>query len=407
MTVRPLDWGDPYPSDIGDVPPGNPTDGFIERDYRIRQRSVRGIPARPDASASPDMRTERERPEPRPVFMGIVVRREERNTYTVLRQDGRRMLGYTRGDSDEYDALSPGETVSMIADQRPGIWLIEGSERRKEMASLRLANASDIETEMETIIPLVALINETGADDEGINPVVRMGGGGVRVLKEFNGQYEISVSVNVEYIDPEADLVGNQIRFRAACIAEPTGTPADLTAGVFTFDRSVGFSLGWDAGNCDAKLTMRISETDYMMYSPSGGGRVVWTNNPKIAGCLEVGTNAAIGWLKLVAGTGGSYTWLGNGNGRLKIRFPDRAGENHSHFYVSGVEGDAVKLKFTKPGGTGKICMYDDYGSLKEWVVDKGIIISGPCIESAPSTGDPVVANDTPRQDWECSADTN
>lgn len=402
---RPQDFGDQFPSDLGDTPPGSPVDGYQERDYRIRRRTVRGSRPRPEVQATPNLNVERPRPEPRVSFMGVIVKRVHGNRYIVLRQDGKRGFGFTRGDDDVYDVLLPGETVSMHADQTPGVWTIEGSERRKEMGSIRVTNSSALITTADRLIPLDVLINQTGTDENGVNLKMQQFNGGIRVLQNFSGQYEISVAVNVQYTDPQKDQ-GNQTRFRAACIGDPDGTPADLSPNIVTFDRNVGFTIGWDQGNCEAQVSMKISESDYMLYSPDGGGRAVWTNNPKIAGCLEVGTRASIGWLKLVGGEGGGFTWLGNGEGNLKIRFPGSVGEVDSHLIVEAKTGEAVKLAFSKPGGTGKICFYCYYCGTSEWEVDKGLVISGPCIE-APSSQGSVSVDDTPRTDWQCQGDSN
>lgn len=98
MTVRPHDYGDRYPSDVGDTAPADPTAGFAEVDYIPRfvggrniEKPVATPTTIPVGPSTPNI------PASKPaVYLGVIVSsRVETYYYWVLTQDGRRVLGYT------------------------------------------------------------------------------------------------------------------------------------------------------------------------------------------------------------------------------------------------------------------------------------------------------------------------
>lgn len=394
MTARPLDYGDRYPSDIGDVPPGSPVDGFEERDYRIRRRTIAGIQARPDVKASPNLGVEREYIKERESFLGVLVKRVQANRWVVLRQDGKRVFADTRGDDGVYDSLSIGETVSLHAGQVPGSWLIEGSERRKEMASIRLTNSASVNvTSAAKQITFVQTIEETGED-----VFEKVAGGGVRVLKDFSAQYEISLTVHVRldpaYIDEATLSVATTCETVPGFALSPGQT---LPTTRLKFRRQNGFVIRYDAEDCSVHVGLQAPIWSMLAYggNPDGQSWAVWTDSPVIGGRLRVlGLYTGQGWLELGPGGVSAYQsrlGLGNGRGQLRIVFPDAPASwsltegipMHSYMYVAGKRplDQAVKLQFSQGGGTGVI-----YTPSGDYVVDKGLVISGPGITPAPFT---------------------
>lgn len=405
MTARPADYGNQFPSDVGDVPPQDPTTGFTERDYRPQRATApRKTPETP--SGSPDLRKERPRPEPRYAWVGTIVKRVDNDSFIILRQDGKRFQCYTRGNEDIYDELRIGDLVGLIPDQKPGFWLIVGGVRRKEMVSLTAINTFPVgPTDIPTLIGIDSFFSQTGQDAVGNNLNIALSDGGIQVYPEVSGQYEVSFSVTVEFLDPTEQ---SKLTVETKCFVFSTeAAPANAKPKTLAFDRTVGFKHVWDAVLCKSIITLNIAESDMMMDAPTGGNRARWSYNPRVGGDLTVGTKSAQGWLKITSNGPGSL-WLGHGNLSSRIRFPNQTASWHKHLYVEALGGpglgggETVQLGWTLAGYTGPVYYSDCYDTCQILVFDKGILITNTALAGAPIPSTISLFQDSKQKDWMC-----
>ena len=399
MTANPEDYGDSKPSDLDDVPPQNRGGLLEEHAYRINKRiESKLVKPRQPALVNPDLQQQVEKLDVRTSFMAVILSRTRKGEYVVLRQDGKRGTAFTRGDDAIYDALSPGEYVSLENGTIPDTYYITGDARHLELDTLVLYNTEIIgPTNTSKKITVDAVELETGGTLEAFN-------GGFRVLQDTFALYEISYSFSVEQTDNyEADglasiTIGNDCGSDSVYLEAPrpfTGFRADQNSGL-----KVRHSVD---DRCNAYLAIDVQKDNYVPTTTLLGD-TVWSDVGHIGNSLKVGMDVPRGWLHI--GRAFSKVSLAAGNKELKVIFPNNSPVNGSHLFAEGIGthpfGECVQLRWTKAGGNGVIQAYNCYSQCVQWVVENGLIISGPGITSPSGSGVYVDCTETPESIYDC-----
>jgi hypothetical protein len=200
---NPQDFGDPFPSDSGDVAPPDPTAAFIERDFKVKHPEARGVKPRAPIRDTPNLRPEPPKQDTRIAFAARLVKREREGVWIVVRQDGRKGSVQVPGDDGFYETLKVGDTVTVSMGQVPGVWHLSGPNRQVEMDSIRLTNNAKIQTSNASkTIAFDELIEQTG-DEDVFDYNTSSGDEVVIKKKDFNGEYEISLTITVETTKPK------------------------------------------------------------------------------------------------------------------------------------------------------------------------------------------------------------
>lgn len=406
---NPKDYGDPYPSDIGDVPPINPTTGFSETNFKLNTASITGKSAkmrRSPTQENPDLGHRDIQKPPRTTYTGIIVAKTpDRNAWVVLRQDGKRIVAYIRAADGVYDNLRPGEHVTLgVGQLGKNQWLITGSPRRDELSTITVYNTEEQGPSNTLIrVNLDAIEKQTGE-----TTIFNQVAGGVEVNKREWGLFEIHWKVTTVCVNP--DDFKAPVRVEAKCdLSEPTKYSL-ITSESIIFNRDSGFNLSRfveDDGTIKAMISMAVRSPYMMPFSDEGDGNITWTNAPIVGHSIEAGRKVPQGWVKITS-NGGGYIWLGHGNAKLKMRFPDTFPFTGSHLVVSGESGECVQTKWSNPGGNGYITIYCCYDGelIGRWKVEDGLIVSGPgIIPTSSQDGVPVTCNVVPSQIWSCTSD--
>lgn len=414
--ARPGDYGDPRPSDIGDVAPPNPVAGFGQTNFNLGGLggAVRGgnAPGMRDVpgKANPDLEIPKPGEESRIVFTGVLVRPAPgRNAWYVLRQDGKLGVAYARSDDGIYEGLTRGEHVVMVQGQLgKNQWLITGSHRNFELSSLSLTNSeSHGPSDNQIRINFDEVINRSG-DDANLVQFRE----GVRVTQHKYGLYQIDWQVTVICVNP--DEAESKIRIEKECLPTDTIAPVGVTADTLVVDRRVGFELYRrpdildDGPNLKGIVSLQIPPPFMMAQSAANinldpnvwtDDPVTWTDAPILGHSLTVGLRVPQGWIKIYDNAN-NYLWLGNGYTRQRIRFPDDLPYVGSHLVVAGQSGECVQLKWSPTGGTGTITAYDCYCNPLVWFVEDGLIVSGPGI--GIPINQQVDCSNYPFKVWDC-----
>jgi hypothetical protein len=202
--ANPADFGDPFPSDTGDVSPVDPTAAFAERDFRLKRPEARAVKARPPVRSTPDLRIEPPRKDTRTTFQGRVVKRESDGKWVIIRQDGFRGVGVVQYDDQFYDTLKIGDQVTLISGQVPGVWHIVSRSFPKEMSSIRLTNNATVQTSnAEKTIKFDELIEMTGDPNDPTYDNETSEGQEIVIKRNLRGEHEISLTVTVETTKPK------------------------------------------------------------------------------------------------------------------------------------------------------------------------------------------------------------
>lgn len=402
MTVRPRDYGDSNPSDIGDVPPLRRASGFTEADYQIENaaNANRGFRMRYGLKANRATDTQQQANPVRDGFNAIIVKRISNNKYKVLRQDGRTLEAQTYEDESKYDGLREGDLCVLQRGSGPNVWYIQCNTKNKQLSAWTVTNSDVINKDETGNIDLNLVVADIGkfVEDDGVGLIVTDG--------PNLAVYHVSWSVNAECVnptDPDDDPDSRtSIWVDASCQPEPGKQSGTVPAKAISFRRNVGFLMGWESTQEEAIITLNVGETDYVPQSPAGGGDVVWTNEPQISGAIKVGTQEPQGWVKIVS-NGGGEVWLGHGSQTAKIKFPNNNPSESSHLVIGGKSGDCVQLKWTKQPGRGDMIVNCSYCDLDlKWKVEDGLIISGPGI-SPQSPSEAAVCTPNQRKTWNCT----
>lgn len=378
MTATPKDYGDPKPSDLDDVPPINRGDLLEEHSYRVSQIGKgKDVKPRLPAQVNPDTGQQLQKLPRRTSHMAVIVRREAFNRFLVLRQDGRRGIATTRGDDQQYDGLSVGEYVSIEAAEIPDTYYITGCTRNKELDSLVLYNGIEIgptNTQRQIFFDTVEL--KTGSRIETF-------AGGFRVLKDRFALYEISYSVTVEAEQQSIETSGEVVVSNNCPPIQTHELERPRSFNEISFERESGFRVDETSQErCKAFVSLNVPREDYLPRT-SIFNSVEWTDHPYVANSMTVGTQVPQGWLHLTNINNRTVS-LAAGNRTNQIMFPNNIPVVGSHLFISGLLGEAIQLRWTKSGGgTGRIQAYDCYGACATWIVQDGLVVSGPGITPA------------------------
>lgn len=427
MAGRPQDYGDPFPSDIGDIPPASPVSGFGETNFRLsdtnrvtaRAGKMRELPGQ----AEPDLGVRKDEKPPRITYTGLVIKQGfAPGEWEVLRQDGKRGIAYIRASDGVYDQLRPGEHVTMCLGQLgKNQWLITGAPRRNELSTIEITNSLEQGPSNTLIrINMDELVSETSMAD-GFSQL----GGGFRADKAKVGLYAIHWSVTAVCVNPDPFTTSVVAEGKCEQLSELT-TKRDKVVGESTiYNRDSGLFLSRYVeadGAVKAMVSLKV-RTPYLMptsgvpsdpdVSDDVNEGVTWTDSPILGGNLTVGKTAPQGWLK-ITNVAGSYLWLGHGNTKSKIRFPNSQAVVGSHLVVSGTHEDAyeqcVQLKWSSRGLTGVFTVYDcdclpTYLSVRDGLI---VGVTGSRLHDTLSniaTNVPVNCQDNTPRIWSCVDD--
>lgn len=401
MTANPEDYGDPKPSDLDDVPPQNRGDLLEEHAYRIRKQLSKIIKPKQPALVNPDTQQQVEKVDVRTSWMALLLERIRPGEYRVLRQDGFRGIAYTHGDDTRYDSLQIGEYVSLEQGTIPGTYYITGDARHNELSTLVLYNTEIIgPTNTSKKITVDAVDLETGDSLVAFD-------GGFRVLQQQFALYEISYSFSVEQTDNyELDGMGS-IAIGNNC--EEVAQTYLESPRLFTGFRAVqnsGLKIRHSVDDrCNAYLVLDVPKDNYLPTT-SLIGDTAWSDVGHIGNSFKVGMDVPRGWLHI--GRAFSKVSLAAGNKELKMIFPNNNPVNGSHLAVEGTHADTygmcVQTKWTRAGGTGVIQAYNCYSQCVQWIVENGLIISGPGIVGPTGNGVYVDCTETPESFYECNS---
>lgn len=195
------DGGDDlYPSDIGDTLPSDPTDGFAERDFRLKKYNSIGVKLKPPTRSTPNLRPEPPVEDTRTTFQGILVKREKEGQWTVIRQDGFRGTATLHGDDGYYYEPRIGDKVTLIAGQVPNTWHIVSRPLPKELERISYKSTEKVQTSnAPKTIKFDETIEQTADDAETFdNDTTGVTGEEVVIKKDLIAEYEISLTVTVE-----------------------------------------------------------------------------------------------------------------------------------------------------------------------------------------------------------------
>lgn len=384
--LKPKDFGDPHPSDIGDVPPVDPTDNFEEVDYAIAAIEA----FKNKLNAFPDVTKPKSRELPdhkRDTFSGVITALGPKDklprTVIVLCQNLKRVTAVAAGHEDIYSDLRIGDSVHVTAGELANTWILTGSPRTDELPLIALRTQGGIGN---NVIPIIFDIVDYQTGD----PTILVSGGAGTVIggtKDQEFLIQILCEVTVECLDPSTAVPSATAQ--ASCLVSnvtAAALPVKYPFKNLRFDKNLGFKVYPSNIDQTAEVTISGENSFYMLYQPSGGGVAVWTNWPVIASALSVGLSDPQAWL-ILENNAGVHVWLGTGNQNLKYVFPDNAPNVGSHLMIEAVQGEGVKLKHSAVGGRGTMSVYNCYSQCVQFRVEDGLIVSGPGI-SVPSAGD-------------------
>jgi hypothetical protein len=393
--AAPRDYGDRLPSDLDDVAPGDPTAGFAEVDYDSQSIKPKGFKARGPRSANPNLGVEEKKFPPRYAYTGLIVKQVKRDVYKVIRQDGLYGTAYTRDDDGVYDAYAAGAYVTMIAGPIKDQWLIVGAPKNLVQSFMLCTNSERIgPVNNQTRIVFDTLVSQRG-EAIRLNP----GGRTFAARHDTIGMYRVSLKAIVRCI--KSKKAGATFKANSDCSsAFANGDEATVNDEFdrFKVDRNVGLQVQKDG--CSAVVGFQVPESEYVFQTNTGGGSPIWTDSLVVANYVEAGSKVPQGWLKARC-SGAPFLWLGHGDAGLKLRFPNNAPSVGRHLVAQAVNGECVQLKWSAIGGNGYIRAYYD-GDIREWVIEDGLVISGPDI-TPPAANSQVFCNSTTRKIWTCS----
>jgi hypothetical protein len=388
MAARPLDYGDPFPSDSGDQLPANPSAEFGESNFTIKQADTgRSAKPRGDSKLFPDQRVQENIKEGRSAFHGTLLKRLTKEgvypaEFNVLRQDGRFGIAQASGAEGVYDEYRIGDSVTLMQGQAANNWLIIGSPRPKEIPLLEVKLTDGFISDLEKVIPFDEEVTNVG----NFNDEIILGvDGAIQVSTEDNALYDISwmVSVQFEDLDQITGDGASLVNLKTACHGV-TASLGNVTGNSIVFDSEPGFRVGRDG--CHATVSLFGPSSFHWLFQDAGGGAAKWSGQPKLAGSPVFGVKLEHAWVK-VEPQGGNKLWLGPGDGaNQKIRFPSSAAKHNAFLGVEGVSGECVQLGWLEMGGEGTIKAYDCNYKCVEWVIKRGVIVSGPGITKPQSS---------------------
>lgn len=439
--MRPKDYGDQYPSDSGDTPPVDPTEGFSEYDYTIESPEDKEIETDLPSDIAPDPGVEQQYEPPVRTYFAVILKlidpREPEYLlnaseiqYWCLRQDGKRVAAYVPL-IDTYERYDIGDDVLIRMDSEhpwdgDGVqhWIIISKAEPLELPVMDVTLSSDTRCLKSAFIIPFDTIHEKTAEDEVFGDpfeLILRGPGRVVVGKSHEALYHIEFSVALQNCDPSGKEV---VDLEIKCGSFAYGALKARTTTLM-FNRQNGFRLFQDPDDeCKYGVMLKSSCENSILNQQKTGGPAHWTDSPKLAGSISVATKG-VGYVKI--GTDKGYVWLTHGGGQLKFKFPPGAPPATPAFLVAvAATGECVQTDWMHVGGTGKIkakgcehsgytycyidsqyCAIPEY-PCQEWVVCNGLVVSGPGIKDnyggSPCSTKATGAASCP-SDYECKDD--
>lgn len=417
--MRPIDFGDQYPSDIGDLPPPSKLVGLEERSFNI-QPTPDPLSVRPGElrREGPDLLQSPVAPPSRSTYTAVLVQKITDGQYWALRQDGKRgIVEYIGPTNSIYEGLEVGMHVAIIESQVPGVWHVISGLKRREMYAIRLTNSSELETNSESLVPIGTTVLRTGDGPNDKNDEFSVRGSALYItpLGGEEAVYEISLNINVEYVDETSNSASGMV-IETGCTLETEDLyQSDIlnqgrrTPDVLYFDPNVGFRQEYGKRTNDegeeedySMITMAVDPSN--VGSDGGGhilnissfetdpdhiGRARWTKDPRTRSMRIEEVMQVKGWG--FSSLTGQYTVLVGQSHQIDPRWSDGTSGFNRHLYVkhagrvkqNATNPDQVTdppvafLDWTKPGVSGTIYYKDHSGNNRSFSVDKGIIYAG------------------------------
>jgi hypothetical protein len=400
MDVRPLDFGDQNPSDIGDVAPTNPVLGITESNSFGGDIWSRRKPrSQPNQQFAPDPKIEEKFLPRRNSFDAIVLSRVTPKNgthpvkYKVLRQDGRVLQANAGMKEGFYCDYRNGDTVTVHETQIPDVYSIIGEPRGKTMQLIEAVWLGPSLMNLAAYVPFDTTITYSGDELILSTPYIVIGGETESAMYEINFKLNIDSNNTVD----EAD----EIYLYNSCYESSLPDMTQKKIKGIAFDKGSGFKI--KDGDCLGGVWLSGGSTDFMPFQPSGGGPIRWTGDPRLAGSLKIGTFIPQGWIKIHS-SGDPCVWLGHGDSRHMYRFPSNGPVIHSYLRVCGIsevtDGIAIQLEHSATGASGIVNYKDCLGYCRSFTVDKGIITGGYQLQTV-SQSPPVNFSDAAAGDYD------
>ena len=420
--MRPKDYGDQKPSDLDDVTPADPTDGFSELDYTLSGPDAKKFKTRDNSTEAPG-RPDQEQHVLRTDWTGIILgwanaRGDQPRRYWVLRQDGKLGTGRTLQQLERYHDYRPGDDVGLIEDNVPNEFVIVGSPKPLELPQMYLQYNADGERaggNVPFVIPFDTEVANYPIDNSfgGFGEIEHPAPGSILVTQQ--ALYDIHAVVVLEH---DESLESHfPFWFEVECPPNPTNDVNDdspIRVSKLSFSKQQAFKLKFDPAKCVLFLEIKAPLIDSLLNQQTEGG-AFWTQDIKLGGNLSLGTQVGQGWLKF------HNVWLSaEPGGNAKILLPSSIPEEGcSYLIAKGItpEDNCVQLGWQDPGGNGVLKTLEFNGSpvldpgdnyalwyggyyqpLKEcsYIVEHGLIISDSCGNiSPPECNFPAICDDT------------
>lgn len=432
--TTPRDYGDQYPSDQDDQPPGDPTSGYQETDYDVTgvRRSSHQAPFL--SPIAPD-------PSPEPVYergirtwFAILLERIEYgdpnfveaypvDQYWVLRQDGKRVAAYNATEETISEYFKTGDDVVIRKDNNGPHddeaifgWIIVGKEQPREYPVLDLALSSDTNcTAYSFIIPYSQTVEQLPPDHENAfgtyQDITLKKAGEVKVECDGEALFHIEFSATITLCNPTSDGLDRIIVQHGCWYNAQLSYVGAISTPKLWFALQNGFKVLWDPRDCTANVSIGSYKAPDMILNqqyPEPYGMAFWTQDPRFGGDVYIGTQRGTGYAKI--GNPFQYVWLTHGGRgkKLKFRFPAGPPSSTPAFLMAASsKGECVQTAWMATGGTGTIralgcevyweycyiyaddqqsyqyCAIPTY-ECQEWKVCQGLVVSGQGIDSNP-----------------------
>lgn len=343
------DHGEVNPSDLDDVTPASPLAGMSERNYRVvsEARSIPMPVARPTVNPDPDVPSvpETQRTE----FSGIVVKVIGDRQYGVVLQNGKRVLANAVSDVGVTSHFKPGNSVIVTSGQADNTWHIIGDKTETELCILDYAASASPTSTAQIQVPLGQEITNFPIDDTFSHSGKISAGAAGSFRVEEGGTYSVGYTVNIDFTEPD-EKKPEPVEIEGACVSVNEKTTVIKTTKI-QFDRSVGLVVG-EGPDCEGQVSFKVDTEDCLLNSKST--TPVWTQNVKVGGSLQIGSQVGNGWLKIGGPNG--YAELGHGGGQVSIRLPELAPSKPGNIPIAvGVKGQFVQLDWVGPGFSNEI----------------------------------------------------
>lgn len=313
--ARPLDWGDPYPSDINDQPPGSPTANFEEGGTGADYTQISQTPLEPIGSFNPKIDPELPPVLPeREAFVGVVLFEittiaDSPRFYKVLLQSGRVINAKVLNQSSSL-IFRGSDPVICARGNSKDEWLMVGHQYWRDLslvdAYLKIDTRYFIGGNHKLPLSHVHVHNgETVTEKTAIFVL------GDVIQIDDPGLYEVTYDITLE---------------------------EDGSCGCTNFEKSIAVGTG---GYLRPWLKLHSSGSNEFWIGASRGSQ-----NQKM------------------------------GLPPHPPSFFDANSAGH-HMYVKKMDGICFEMEWTAPGRNGTVTWYDFYGSLVSLTFEHGICTNG------------------------------